>query len=58
MFPVRLVLDRHEVEVNGLPVRLTPGMNLQAEIMTGQRRVIEFLISPLQRTAREGLRER
>ena len=58
VFPVRLVLDRHEVEVNGLPVRLTPGMNLQAEIMTGQRRVIEFLISPLQRTAREGLRER
>lgn len=58
VFPVRLVLDRHDVEVNGLPVRLSPGMNLQAEIMTGQRRVIEFLLSPLQRTAREGLRER
>ena len=58
VFPARLVLDRHEVEVNGLPVRLTPGMNLQAEIMTGQRRVIEFVLSPLQRTAREGLRER
>lgn len=58
VFPARLVLDRHEVDVNGMPVRLTPGMNLQAEVMTGQRRVIEFLLSPLQRTAREGLRER
>jgi hemolysin D len=58
VFPARLLLNRHEVEVNGLPVRLTPGMNLQAEIMTGQRRVIEFLLSPLQRTVQEGLRER
>ncbi|MBP6850434.1 MAG: HlyD family type I secretion periplasmic adaptor subunit [Rhodoferax sp.] len=58
VFPARLVLDSHSVDVNGQPVRLAPGMNLQAEIMTGRRRVIEFLLSPLQRTAHESLRER
>lgn len=58
VYPVRLLLDRDSVEVQGRPVRLSPGMNLQAEIMTGQRRVIEFLLSPLQRTLDESLRER
>ena len=58
VFPARLVLERNSVDVNGQPVRLTPGMNLTAEIMTGRRRVIEFLLSPLQRTVHESLRER
>ena len=39
-------------------VRLTPGMNITAEIKTGQRRVIEYLLSPVQRAGSESLRER
>ena len=58
VFPARLVLERPSIDINGQAVRLTPGMNLSAEIMTGRRRVIEFLLSPLQRTAQESLRER
>jgi hemolysin D len=33
-------------------------MNITAEIKTGQRRVIEFLLSPVQRARSESFRER
>lgn len=34
------------------------GMNITAEIKTGQRRVIEYLLSPIQKAGSESLRER
>lgn len=34
------------------------GMNITAEMKTGQRRVIEFLLSPIQKAGSESLRER
>ena len=37
---------------------LEPGMTVTAEIKTGRRRVIEYLLSPLLRYKHEGLRER
>ncbi|WP_289624997.1 hypothetical protein [Paracidovorax avenae] len=37
---------------------LAPGMNLTAEIKTGQRRVIDYLLSPIQKAGSESLRER
>jgi hemolysin D len=46
------------INVDGKPIRLSPGMNLTAEIKTGQRRVIEFFLSPIQRAGNESLRER
>ena len=33
-------------------------MSLSAEIKTGRRRVIDYLLSPLQQHAQEALRER
>ena len=39
-------------------INLSPGMNLTAEIKTGRRRVIEYLLSPIQRTVNESLKER
>jgi hemolysin D len=33
-------------------------MNLTAEIKTGRRRVIDYLLSPVQQAASESLRER
>lgn len=58
VFAVTLALLQHEIEVDGQRIRLSPGMNLSAEIMTGKRRVIEYLLSPIQRAADESLRER
>jgi hemolysin D len=58
IFPATLKLNAHQIDVDGKPIRLAPGMNLTAEIKTGKRRVIEYLLSPVQRKADEGLRER
>jgi hemolysin D len=57
-FPAMLVLDAAQIDVDGKPIRLSPGMNVTAEIKTGKRRVIEFLMSPIQRAGNESLRER
>jgi hemolysin D len=45
-----------DTELGRLP--LEPGMSVTAEIKTGKRRVIEYLLSPLLRYRHEGLRER
>ncbi len=58
VFPARLLLGTNRIAVDGKQIRLSPGMNVTAEIKTGQRRVIEYLLSPLQRAGGEGLRER
>lgn len=38
--------------------RISPGMAVQAEIRTGTRRIIDYLLSPLSKTVREAGRER
>jgi len=58
IFPVTLSLNDTSIDVDGRPIKLSPGMNLTAEIKTGKRRVIEFLLSPVQRATSESLRER
>jgi hemolysin D len=58
LFPATLTLRATQIDVDGKLIRLSPGMNLTAEIKTGQRRVIEFLLSPIQRAGNESLRER
>jgi len=58
IFPARLLLAKNTIDVDGKSVRLGPGMNITAEIKTGQRRVIDFLLSPIQRAGSESLRER
>ncbi len=58
IFPVTLTLGKGAIDVDGKMIRLSPGMNLTAEIKTGQRRVIEYLLSPIQRAGNESLRER
>ncbi|WP_289624996.1 hypothetical protein [Paracidovorax avenae] len=42
----------------GKDIKPAPSMNLTAEIKTGQRRVIEYLLSPIQKAGNESLRER
>jgi hemolysin D len=58
IFPATLVLAATVIDVDGKPVKLSPGMSLTAEIKTGKRRVIEYLLSPVQRAASESLKER
>lgn len=58
IFPATLVLAQDAINVDGKRIRLSPGMNLSAEIKTGKRRAIEYLLSPVQQTASESLKER
>lgn len=58
VFPARIKLDSAALIIDGLKVNLTPGMSLSAEIRTGNRRVIDYLLSPLKSHASESMRER
>ena len=51
-------LDKDTLNIEGKPVRLDAGMNATAEIKTGKRSVISYLLSPLQTKVDESLRER
>lgn len=58
IFPATLVIGTDAIDVDGKKVRLAPGMNVTAEIRTGHRRVIDYLMSPLQKRTNESLVER
>lgn len=58
VFVATLRLERDTIEVGDRSIRLSPGMNLSAEIKTGRRRVIDFVLSPLQRSVSDSFRER
>lgn len=58
IFPATLTFNTSHINVDGKLIRLSPGMNITAEIKTGQRRVIDYLLSPIQRAGNESLRER
>ena len=51
-------LDRDTLVVDGQEQRLQPGMQVTAEIKTGRRSVIDYLLSPLSRYVHEGMTER
>jgi len=58
IYESRVSLDRTAIQIDGEEVPLTPGMAVTVEIKTGTRRIIEFLLSPLQRYQDEAIRER
>lgn len=58
VYVARVSLDCGTPTSSKLCSRITPGMNAQAEIKTGARRIIEYLLSPLAKTVGEAGRER
>ena len=58
VFPARVELSQQTITVNGRATPLTAGMAVTAEIKTGRRRIIEFLLSPIARRVEEAGRER
>jgi hemolysin D len=55
----RISMDRATMQVEGKQIHLTrPGWPSLLRVKTGQRRVIEYLLSPLLKFRRESLRER
>lgn len=58
VFPATLRLQAEQLMVDGQPLRLSPGMQLSAEVHTGRRRVIDFLLAPTLAALDQALRER
>ncbi|MDK7774687.1 HlyD family type I secretion periplasmic adaptor subunit, partial [Escherichia coli] len=53
-----VTLTDSTIMVQGKQVTLTSGMSITAEIITGYRRVIDFILSPIRETIDESLSER
>ncbi len=58
VYMARIELEQTSLNVEGRSIELAPGMAITAEIKTGRRRVLDFLLSPLQSYAHDSLRER
>lgn len=58
VFKLRLKLKQDDIAVDHKRVKLSPGMAVTAEIKTGQRRLMEYFLSPLLRYRQESVRER
>ncbi|HKR16883.1 MAG TPA: HlyD family type I secretion periplasmic adaptor subunit [Novosphingobium sp.] len=57
-YVARVRLSRASLIVDGKPVALGSGLNAVADIRTGSRRIISWLLSPVQTTVAQAARER
>ncbi len=58
VFATTILMDKNYLNIEQQPIYLKQGMVVSAEIKTGKRSVISYLLSPLQTTIDESLRER
>ncbi|MBV4366972.1 HlyD family type I secretion periplasmic adaptor subunit [Erwinia phyllosphaerae] len=58
IYSSRIRLKSDQIKINGRQVALSPGMSVTAEIKTDRRRVIDYVLSPLQQHIDESMRER
>jgi len=57
-FAARVSLDRTSMKIGDQIVPLRPGMAVTVEINAGERRIVDYLLSPLLRYTHESMRER
>jgi hemolysin D len=58
LYSMSLRMARNSIWVDGREEKLLPGMQVTAEIIIGQRRIIEYFLAPLQQHLQESVRER
>jgi len=58
VYNTRIKLKKRHLVVNGKKQVIGPGLQVQAEIKTGERRIIDYLLSPIAKTLDEAGRER
>lgn len=58
MYAVKVSLQKSDILVDGKKLPLSPGMSGSVEIKTGERRIIEYFLSPLITHGHESLQER
>ncbi len=57
-YTVHISIDGASLKVDGRPGALLPGMSVKAEILTGKRQIIDFLLAPLSEHVHDSLHER
>jgi hemolysin D len=58
VFPVTVAIEETAMHADGVTVPLAPGMTASVDIRAGSRRIIDYLLSPLAKTASEAMTER
>lgn len=58
IYSARIQLDETQMEIDDHLVNLSPGMAVTAEIRTGSRRIISYILSPIQKHLHNAGRER
>jgi hemolysin D len=58
VYTARIKIDQSFVGTRDDAMKLSPGMTVSADIKTGSRTVIQYILSPLSKTIGESLRER
>lgn len=58
VFLTTVSLDQSVVQAGDKEIRLSPGMAVTVEIRTGERRVLDYIFSPLREVRSEAIRER
>jgi hemolysin D len=58
VFPATIKLAKNTISMGGKEVPLSPGMAVTVEIKTGDRRVLDYLLSPIREVGSEAIRER
>jgi hemolysin D len=58
VYVARISLDQRQMQAGDKVVDLGPGMAVTAEVKTGSRRIIGYLLSPIARYQHDVLRER
>jgi len=57
-YVARVALDGATMTIDGRQEPLRPGMAITAEIKTGSRRILDYLLSPLRQYAQDAIKER
>ena len=58
VYAVKIRLTRNTIRVGSRDTLIGPGLAVQAEVVTGRRRVIQYLLSPITKVLDEAGRER
>ena len=58
VFPAQVLLKENQITVDGDDVTLSPGMSVVAEIKTGKRLIIDYILSPIREYQAEAMREK
>jgi hemolysin D len=57
-YAARVRVPKGSMDIDGVDVQMSPGMSVSAEVTTGTRRLIEYLLSPVMQHVEESGRER